>query len=508
VLQATLAQVRGAEQIEVERPADALPDRGGVTVALRPRLADGSDAIERAMREYPYMCLEQQVSVALALRDDARWSSVMEVLNVYLDGNGLARFFPGDGPGSDVLTSYLLAVSDEARRLLPDGPRGRMLAALERYVAGTLGTRSPVPSVDVPLRKLAAANALARYGKATPELLGGLHVAPRELPNASLLDWIGILDRVPELPGRAAKLAEAERILRTRLSVQGTTLGFAASDRGADWLLATGDVAAARLVLARLYAPAWRDEVPKLVRAALSRQERGAWATTTANAWGVIALDAFSAEFERTPVSGTTAATLADAKRELLWAADAKGGVLDLPWPAARSPLALRHTGAGAPWAVVQSVAAVPLRAPLESGYRIERATLPVTQKKPGVWTRGDVARVRLEIIASSDASWVVASDPIPAGATLLGSGLGGDSALLAAGQRPDEGEVWPAYTERTQEAFRRYYEWVPKGTFTLEYTVRFNQAGTFQLPPTRVEAMYSPEKMGEIPNAPFEVAP
>jgi uncharacterized protein YfaS (alpha-2-macroglobulin family) len=508
ILQATLVQVRGTEEVTVERPADAVPDRGGVAVALRPRLADGSDAIERTMREYPYSCLEQQVSVALALRDDARWEAVMENLPVYLDGDGLARFFPGDGPGSEVLTAYVVAVSDDAHRLLPDASRTRMLTALERYVGGTLTTRSPVRGVDGPLRKLAAAEALARFGKATPELLGGIRFTPRELPNASLLDWISILERTPALPGRDAKLAEANRLLRARLSVQGTTLGFAASDAGADWLLATGDVAAARLVLSRLHAPGWRDDAPKLVRAALARQEKGAWATTTANAWGVIALDAFSSEFERAPVSGTTAATLADAKRELTWAPDAKGGVLDLPWPPGASPLALRHTGAGAPWAVVQSVAAVPLRAPFESGYRIERSIEPVKQKTPGVWSRGDVARVKLSIVASSDASWVVASDPIPAGASLLGSGLGGDSALLTAGEQPDSGAAWPAYTERGQEAFRRYYEWVPKGTFGIEYTVRFNQAGRFQLPPTRVEAMYSPEKMGEAPNAVFEVAP
>ena len=36
----------------------------------------------------------------------------------------------------------------------------------------------------------------------------------------------------------------------------------------------------------------------------------------------------------------------------------------------------------------------------------------------------------------------------------------------------------------------------------------RCQRIGTFQLPPTRVEAMYSPEKMGELPNAPFAVAP
>ena len=31
---------------------------------------------------------------------------------------------------------------------------------------------------------------------------------------------------------------------------------------------------------------------------------------------------------------------------------------------------------------------------------------------------------------------------------------------------------------------------------------MRLNQAGTFQLPPTRVEALYAPEMFGEMPNA------
>ena len=47
----------------------------------------------------------------------------------------------------------------------------------------------------------------------------------------------------------------------------------------------------------------------------------------------------------------------------------------------------------------------------------------------------------------------------------------------------------------------------MPKGEFTAEYTVRLNQPGRFELPPTRVEALYAPE-IGELPNAALEVAP
>ena len=47
----------------------------------------------------------------------------------------------------------------------------------------------------------------------------------------------------------------------------------------------------------------------------------------------------------------------------------------------------------------------------------------------------------------------------------------------------------------------RSYYEYLPKGTIKLEYTLRLNNVGRFALPPSRVEAMYAPEMFGEAPN-------
>ena len=113
--------------------------------------------------------------------------------------------------------------------------------------------------------------------------------------------------------------------------------------------------------------------------------------------------------------------------------------------------------------------------------------------------------RINIEVNASADMTWVVVSDPVPGGATLLGTGLGRDSAIATSGEKK-EGWVWPAFEERSFEAFRSYYEYVPKGIFKLEYTVRLNNVGDFALPPTRVEAMYAPEMFGEAPNARVKV--
>ena len=103
--------------------------------------------------------------------------------------------------------------------------------------------------------------------------------------------------------------------------------------------------------------------------------------------------------------------------------------------------------------------------------------------------------------------TWVVVDDPIPAGASHLGTGLARDSQIGTAGARATE-RSRPAFVERRFDAFRAYYQFVPKGRFVAEYVVRLNQSGRFELPPTRVEALYAPEMFGEIPNAAVEVAP
>ena len=283
----------------------------------------------------------------------------------------------------------------------------------------------------------------------------------------------------------------------------------------------SADANAARLILAVLDDPAWKDDLPRMVVGSLARQRNGAWLTTTANLWGSLALDKFSAKFESTPVAGTTTAVLssggapksgpaasAPASRTVAtWARQASGAATRLDWPTSAATLNVVQEGSGKPWLTVQSLAAIPLKAPLRAGYAVTRSVSAVEQKDKGGWSRGDVVKVRLEIDAQSDMTWVVVSDPVPGGATILGSGLGRDSAIAASAEKRS-GSAWPAFEERSFEAFRSYYEYLPRGKHVIEYTVRLNNPGTFALPPTRVEAMYAPESFGEAPNAAVEVGP
>jgi alpha-2-macroglobulin len=505
--QATLLRWEGPIHQSVRRPADALPDRGGVQVTLSPTLTQGLDGVREWMSRYPYTCLEQKVSRAVALRDEQLWQQVTAVLPSYVDGDGLLKYFPTMGWGSEVLTAYVLAISHAAGWTLPPAVQSKLEDGLEKFVAGTIVRRFALPVVDLSLRKIAALEALARYGKFDPNLLSSVTIEPNLWPTSTVLDWWSLLQRVPSIADREKHLSEVEQVVRSRLNLQGTTMGF--STERADnlwWLMVGPDTNAIRLILHLLQTGQWHDDLPQLMRGALMRQRRGAWGGTVTNAWGVLAVEKFSQTFETTPVSGTTSATLAEATQQVEWAQAPTGGILNFSWPARQMDLTVDHQGTGNPWVTIQARAAIPLTTPFSSGYRITRTLTPVEVRETGHWSRGDIIRVRLEIEAQADMTWVVVSDPLPGGASHLSGGLR-TSAIATQGEE-QKGQAWPAFQERAFEAFRAYYEFVPKGRFTVEYTIRLNQSGRFQLPTTRVEALYAPEMFGEFPNAPLEVQP
>ncbi|MFY3385591.1 MG2 domain-containing protein [Paracidovorax sp. MALMAid1276] len=547
VQQATLVQVDGSFSLDVNPPADAIPGRGGLKMSLQPKLAEGLPGVRDWWARYPFACLEQKTSKAVGLRDAALWQTVAAQLPTYLDGDGLANYFPPrDGSsnrGSDTLTAYLLAATHEAASLnpafaLPDAARASMERGLIAFVEGRIERSFWSPRKDLDMRKLAALEALSRTGKAQGRMVGSITIAPNQWPTHTVIDWVNVLKRVADVPQREQRLAEAMQVLRARLSFQGTKLIFSTEqDDYWWWLMQSGDVNTARLMLAVMDDPAWKDDMGRLANGFISRQQAGAWHTTTANLWGGLALEKFSAKFEAVPVAGATRAAMGGNTASVDWSkvervktSDASGAAhqttwfgapaspgnlrnndMFLPWSKAggKEALSVTHQGPGKPWLTLQSVAAVQLKAPFAAGYSITKTVTPVEQANkslpPGQYTRGDVLRVKLEVNATADMTWVAITDPIPGGATILGSGLGRDSQIATQGEKRS-GAGWPAFEERSFESFRSYYEYLPKGSVTMEYTVRLNNVGDFALPPSRVEALYAPEMFGEAPNARVKV--
>ena len=506
--QSTLLQVDKTQSMAVRMPPDALAGRGGVQTVLSAKLGNNLAGVRAYMAAYPYNCFEQSTSKAIALGDAAGWRALAAQLPAYLDGDGLLKYFPLMERGSDSLTAYVLSATAEAGYPIPEQTKNRMEEALANFVQGRVPRHSALPTADLAVRKLAALEALSRSAKVAPDALESIAIEPNLWPTSAVIDWYLVLQRTPKLARRDILLAEAQQILRARLNFQGGTMGFSTERRDNWWwLMVSGDVNANRLLLAVLDNPAWKDDIGRLVRGTLGRQIKGRWNTTVANAWGTLAMRKFSDKFEADTVAGVGSVTLEGGEKALKWSGPALGGSILQAWPRAAGQLTIAHAGAGKPWATVSSLAAIPLKAPLASGYKIVKTIGAVEQKTAGAWSRGDVYRVRLDLEAQSDMSWVVVDDPIPAGASVLGTGLGRDSQILGGGEQ-GAGAVRPAFEERGFDAFRAYYEFVPKGKWSVEYTVRLNNAGEFNLPASRVEAMYAPDMFGEIPNPALKVGP
>ncbi|CAA2100695.1 alpha-2-macroglobulin family protein [Variovorax paradoxus] len=502
VRQSTLLSVADAGAVPVVQPRDAVPLTGGVRVSLQSSLVDAALAESmRWMAQYPYMCLEQQSSRFVSLDDRAGWDRLMAELPKYVDGNGLARFFPEASlGGSEMLTMQLLDLAQAKGWPVPEAQRARMLDALDALLQGRLAAQDWAPRNYLEPQQLAAQATLAEHGRAK------IVVRPRALDALSaqsLVDWSRTLMAMPADAERDAALNEAGAQLRSRFDVQGTRLRW--RDESAQhwwWFMWSGDSTAARMaLLAQKWAEtdaAWKADAPLITQGLVGRQDAGRWGTTTGNAWSTVALRRFQQQFEAGPVDGVTRAALGRTTREAAWA-DAKVPDMLLPWPGqgAQGTLQLRHEGSGKPWATISTLAAVRNTQPVANGLVVRRTVTPVEQKRKGQWSVGDVYRVRLDLESTAEQTWVVVRDAVPSGASQLGRGLGRESTLAQRGER-SAGWAWPSHIERATDSYRAFFRYLPRGSWSVEYSVRLNNAGEFRLPPVRAEAMYAPEVFGE----------
>jgi len=518
---ATLTRVGTDTSIAIAPPMGALPGRGTVDIRLDDTLAPPLQGVRAFMSAYPYDCFEQRLSRAVALGDTAAWTRLAGDIPTYQASDGLLRFWPSDTlEGSEILTAYVLSLTADAGLPIPEGPRTRMIEGLKAVLDGRLRHET---YGDVRLEKVAAFTALARAGAATPAMLGQISITPKEMPTASVADYLIALDHVPGLANGLALKADAEGVIRSRIAYEGTRLDLTDASSSAWWLMSSSDEASIKALIATLGRPGWQDEAPKMMVGVALRQVRGHWDTTTANAWGTIAARKFAALYPASAITGTTSMALGGQTVSRSWPLAVDLRHASFPLPAAQMPLRLSQSVPAGPWASVSVSAAVPLTKPLYAGYKMARKVDVVQARTPGVLTRGDVVKVTITVESSAERNWVVIDDPIPAGGTIIGD-QGGQSKILAdqgnGGGGFDfvalgsDGKLWNvevgaqlAYVERGNDSWRAFFSWLPRGKLTVSYLVRLNGSGRFNLPPSRVEAMYSPEIRAQLPNAPMTVA-
>ncbi len=517
----TLARVGPNTTIPIAPPMGAIAGFGSVDVKLDDTLAPPLAGVRSFMAAYPYTCFEQRLSRVVALGDAAGWTRLAGDIPTYQAPDGLLRYWPSDSlPGSEALTAYVLSLTGEAGLAIPDTAKTKMIEGMRAVLDGRLRHEE---YGDVRLQRLAAFTALARAGAATPAMLGQIGLTNAEMPTSGLSDYLVALGQVPGLANAQALRAAGEAVLRSRLVYEGTRLDLTDQSKAPWWLMQSADESAIKAVIATLGRPGWQDDAPKMMVGVSLRQLRGHWDTTTANAWGTLAARKFATLYPASAITGATNLSFGGRSISKAWPLAVKLRQASFALPATQTPLMLSQPSGAGPWATVSVKAAVPLIRPLAAGYRMSRKIEIVQRRVAGQLTRGDVMRVTITVDATAERNWVVIDDPIPAGATIVGD-LGGQSKILASqaeagpgvkfGAVDTDGKLWevqvgvvPAYVERGNDSWRGYYAWVPRGRFQASYMLRLNGAGHFRMPPSRVEAMYSPAIRAALPIADVVVA-
>ena len=496
----TLARVGTNTSIQIAPPAGALPGRGVVDIKLDDSLAPPLTGVRAYMTAYPYNCFEQRLSRIVALGDSGGWNALAGEIPTYQAEDGLLRYWPmASLKGSESLTAYVLSLTSDAGLPIPATARTKMIEGLKAVLDGRLRHED---YGDYRLQKLGAFNALARAGAATPAMLSQIGMNAQDMPTASLADYLVALDKVPGLANGTALKTQAQAELRKRLVYEGTRLDLSDQDKSAWWLMSSGDEAAIKAVIATLGRPGWNDDAAKMMVGVSLRQSRGHWDTTTANAWGAIAARKFGGLYPASAITGSTSLVFGMQTISKAWPLAPEARTASFPLSAASTPLVLTQAGGAGPWATVTVSAAVPLTQPLFAGYKVTKKVEAVTQRVKGQWTRGDVIKVTITVEASAERNWVVINDPIPAGATIIGDAAN-QSTLLNA----DTTNGGTSYVERGRDAWKGYFAWMPAGSSTVSYTMRLNGYGSFSMPATRVEAMYSPSINAQLPNARMTIA-
>ncbi|AAN49385.1 alpha-2-macroglobulin family protein [Leptospira interrogans] len=498
VLQSTFRRLEdGKLSLPIQENQEAIAGSGQIEVSLKSSLTGGAILSSKEyMNRYPYSCLEQKLSKAISSEKD--WDQIMNQLNTYLDGDGLLKFFPMSLYGSEILTSYVLILSSESDKKIPEEIRNTLLEALNRYTNGLIYRNSYISNTDFLLKKIIVLDALSRFQTVGDDVIRSIQVDPKILPTDILISLRNIYSKSRIYKNQISQL---DILLKSRFRVQGTSYNFV-DETGLWWLLSSNDSTVMRIILSVVKDPNWKEDLPRLIRGAISRQSKGHWDITPANALGILAFQSYSKQFEKDSVEGTTVVTLENNSNTLEWKNQKEPNKLTLPMPHNAQNLEFVQNGNGKPYVVIHTKAALPLKEKLESGMRLEKEILNESGNKKTSFQEGDIVRVRLKIYTESDLSWIAVRDPIPAGASILGSGLGNDS---RSGSELTKEENWwssPTFIERKWEGYTAYFEYLPAGSVTLEYVYRINQTGKFILPPTRVEAMYLPDQFAELPNS------
>jgi alpha-2-macroglobulin len=530
---------KGAVRQAVAMPGDVVKEFGGLEIQTSStQLQALTDAVLYLV-SYPYECAEQTSSRILAiagLRDvlsafqAAGLPSKAELEKaVARDIDKLKSLQNGDGGFAWWVRGYeswpyISIHGGHALIRAKDKGFDVPAAMLERNLGYLKNIERHIPHwYPVEVRR-----ALVAYSLYVRKRMGDVDVTKAKglMREAGLkglsMDAIGwILYTLSGDQGSGGERAEIHRWLDNRVSETAGAANWTGGYADGNYLILHSDRRDDGILLEALITDKPKsDLIPKVVRGLLAHQKQGRWQNTQENAFVLLAMDRYFHQYEKVTPNFVSR----------IWFGDAFAGqhafkgrttdkhAIEIPMAhvakVGKGDVVIDKQGAGRLYyRIGMTYAPASLRLdPADHGFAVQRVYEAVdkpgdvVRQADGSWKikAGAMVRVRLAMVAENRRYHVALVDPLPAGLEAM------NPALAVTGTIPQDPKAqqgggrywwwyrtWYEHQNMRDERVEAFTSLLWAGVHEYTYVARATTPGTFVVPPTKAEEMYSPETFG-----------
>ena len=512
-------------------PPDIYPNLGELEFTTASTAIGGLEGSVDYLFEYPYGCLEQQMSRVLPIilgKDmvDAFHLSILkgkdahavaqkglDEIGEYQTESGGLSIWKGDRWASGYITAYTLYVMAEAKQhgyQIDQTVADKAISYCKNYLHSNYDSRTPYGMHAWYGAEALMVYALALNSQAEPAYMQTLFQVRDQLPvfaRALLLKAIHISTKTAPME------SELTRDLMNQIKVTSTTAHFEEPDwEGLEWIYSTNTRTTA-IILQALLEVGSRDPVlSKVVQWIMQEQKVGRWRSTQENVYVVNALSTYFRTFESENPNFN--ATISVAGREVLRQMFEGRSLNTINSTEKLSsfevgeqlPVNVRKLGPGILYyGVRMNYYPVKDSIPRNEGITLLKTITPLSgkMKADSCFDAGSSFKVTLTVIAPQERNFVVVDDPLPAGFEAVNLNFETESSelgrQLGEAQGGNDYYWWGGFNhvEQKDDRVLLFADALSAGVHTYSYLVRATTYGTFSMPATYAGQMYEPDVFG-----------
>jgi hypothetical protein len=511
-------------------PGDIYPDLGEIEFTTASTALGGLEGSVDYLFEYPYGCLEQQMSRILPIilgKDmiDAFHLSILEgkdaraiaqkgldEIGEYQTADGGLSIWKGDRWDYPYVTGFTLYVMAEAKAngyRIDATVEKKVADYCRNYLHGVFQSRSPYDMHCWYGIKSLMVYALALENQPEQAYMQQLFQLRDELP---VFARALLLKAIHASMKNDAMESELIQNLMNQIKATSTTAHFEEPDwEGLEWIYSSNTRTTAMILQALLEVGSRDPVLSKVVRWIMQEQKIGRWRSTQENVYVVNALSTYFRTFEsESPYFKATISLAGKRVLQQLFEGRSLNTIssterLNSFNGGEQLPVNITKIGPGILYyGIRMNYYPVKDSIPRDEGIALLKTIAPLSGRVKGdnTFDAGSSFKVTLTVIVPQERNFVVVDDPLPAGFEAVNLNFETESSELGRqlGEAQSDDEFWWGgfnHVEQKDDRVILFADALSAGVHTYSYLVRATTYGTFSMPATHAEQMYAPDVFG-----------